>query len=437
MDTIQLLQQALDYIEENLTTEIFIDEVAKVIGFSTYHFSHLFSDIVGIPVSAYITKRRVRHAIYEISKSGKMVDITLAYGFDTYAGFYKAFKREFGCSPSKFLKINTARKPQAVNLSEEAKKMLTNKQVKEHLSNWELDTELKINPTFIVGGTIQASNVWDINNKYIFKIGKDIAGLRGEIALTKELKKVGLKAKYPIQTKGGEDFIIIDDRFYIVTNKIEGHITSSEERYGENRTKIAREYGGAIGKLHKGLIKVEEALDIDDTNMLSVVVDYAMPKTKQVMEQWGCPLPEEFYNEYIEEFSKLYEKLPKQLIHRDANPSNIIYDKEQVTGFVDFDLNERNVRLFDPCYCATGILSEVGENKEGFEKWPEILNGIIKGYDEIMELTEEEKQAIPYVIYSIQIIFIAWLIDNEKYKDCALQNRKMLVWMWENRENLF
>ncbi|MGL4450581.1 MAG: hypothetical protein ACRCTZ_05245 [Sarcina sp.] len=54
-----------------------------------------------------------------------------------------------------------------------------------------------------------------------------------------------------------------------------------------------------------------------------------------------------------------------------------------------------------------------------------------------MHLTDEERQAIPYVIYSIQIIFIAWLIDNEKYKDCALQNRKMLIWMWENRENLF
>lgn len=66
-----------------------------------------------------------------------MIDIALLYGFDTHAGFYKAFRREFGCSPSKFLKLNTAKKPQAVNLFEEAKMMITNTKIKEILSEAE------------------------------------------------------------------------------------------------------------------------------------------------------------------------------------------------------------------------------------------------------------------------------------------------------------
>lgn len=59
---------------------------------------------------------------------------------------------------------------------------------------------------------------------------------------------------------------------------------------------------------------------------------------------------------------KLYPLLPKQLIHRDPNPSNIIVDYGEITGFLDFELTERNVRIFDPCYAATAILSETYED---------------------------------------------------------------------------
>jgi hypothetical protein len=35
------------------------------------------------------------------------------------------------------------------------------------------------------------------------------------------------------------------------------------------------------------------------------------------------------------------------------------------------------------------------------------------------------------------MIFIAWLIEHEAYKNCAMQNRKMLLWIWENRDKYF
>lgn len=51
---------------------------------------------------------------------------------------------EFGCSPSKFLKLNIATEPKAVNLLDEAKIMLTNTQIKDLLSNWAMPETKKI-----------------------------------------------------------------------------------------------------------------------------------------------------------------------------------------------------------------------------------------------------------------------------------------------------
>lgn len=103
MDTLQLMQKCVDYIEKNLTSELSIRELADLIGFSQYHFCHVFGNTVGMPVAAFITKRRLLAAVYDIQSGARVTDAALAYGFDTHAGFYKAFKREFGCSPTKYL----------------------------------------------------------------------------------------------------------------------------------------------------------------------------------------------------------------------------------------------------------------------------------------------------------------------------------------------
>mgnify|MGYP000861806558 CR=1 FL=1 len=435
--TVELLQKSIDYIEENLKTDITITEIAQHAGFSVYHFCRLFSNYIGMPVAAYMTKRRLYHGIYDIQAGKKTIDVALEYGFNTYPGFYKAFKREFGCSPTRYLDLNTVSKPVPIDLSKEAKFMLNKRQITQLLSKWDVEKELEINDVFTAGGAIKSNNAWSIGDKYIFKTGKNISGLKTHIAISRALEKAGMKSPTPIKTKTGEDFIIQDDRYYILTNRIEGQFLSPDERYSHNRESIGEKYGEAIGSLHKILKKQDKSIEVNDNNLLKTVLDWALPKTRVTMEQWACPLPDEFYENYINNFPKIYDNSPRHIIHRDANPSNIIFNEVEVSGFLEFEISERNVRIFDPCYCATGILSEAGEIEAGYEKWPDILRGIIRGYDKAVNLSNWEKEAIPYVIYSIQMIFIAWLLDNESYKGLAIRNREMLLWIWENRDKCF
>lgn len=437
MTTMELLQKAIDYAEENLKCELKAAELAEIAGYSIYHFCHLFCGHIGMPVSAFITKRRLYHVIYDVQSGEKMIDAALTYGFNTHAGFFKAFKREFGCSPTKFLKLNTVNKPTAVDLVGGPKIMLTQTQIRQLLSNWDIDPSLEIGNTFMAGGAIKSNDTWTISEAYVFKTGKDIAGLKTHIDISEALEKNGLSATCPIKTKEGLEFIREDDRYYVLTKRITGEFLTPEQRYTENRFETSKKYGVAIGNLHKVLKEQEGHLEVDESNLLDMVVNWALPETKRLMEQWGCPLPEEFYEDYKDNFSKFYSHLPKQIIHRDPNPSNVMFSNGEVSGFNSFVISERNVRIFDPCYCATGILSEAVNVEDGFEKWEEILKGLIYGYDSICKLSDFEKQSIQYVIYSIQMIFIAWLAQEDIHVDMALQNRKMLVWIWQNKEKLF
>lgn len=94
MDNRKTIQTALDYIEENLKAEISVSDLSDMTGYSLYHFYRLFQSATGMPVMQYILRRKLLNAIYDISSGLSKTEAALLYGFETYAGFYKAFKRE-------------------------------------------------------------------------------------------------------------------------------------------------------------------------------------------------------------------------------------------------------------------------------------------------------------------------------------------------------
>lgn len=100
MDYITLIQKTIDYIDENILEEIKAEDLAKLVGFSTYHYYKLFRKYIGIPIMEYVTRRKLQYALYELSKGNKIIDIAITYGFETHAGFTKAFKKAFGYPPN-------------------------------------------------------------------------------------------------------------------------------------------------------------------------------------------------------------------------------------------------------------------------------------------------------------------------------------------------
>ncbi|MBB4824981.1 AraC family transcriptional regulator [Sporosarcina luteola] len=97
---IYLLQKVIDRIEERIKEEIKPEELAKMIGYSPFHFYRLFHQQIGYTVMDYVVKRKLQYVLYELVNGRKVIDIAMEYGFETHSGFTKAFKRVFGSPPS-------------------------------------------------------------------------------------------------------------------------------------------------------------------------------------------------------------------------------------------------------------------------------------------------------------------------------------------------
>jgi len=95
------MNQALDYIEENLAGEISIETAAKFVGYSAWEFQRFFSFVTHTSLGEYIRGRRLALAADDIRTGGeKIIDIGMRYGYDSPAAFSRAFGRQYGVSPS-------------------------------------------------------------------------------------------------------------------------------------------------------------------------------------------------------------------------------------------------------------------------------------------------------------------------------------------------
>ena len=118
----QTMQTVLDYIDENIKSEITVAMLSEKAGYSEHHFSRLFKKTIGTSVMAYTTWRKLQYALYDLSHGKKVIDVAMEYGYETHRGFTKAFVNWFGFPPSLCKLRLTVNPPIIPNV-----KMITNK----------------------------------------------------------------------------------------------------------------------------------------------------------------------------------------------------------------------------------------------------------------------------------------------------------------------
>ena len=303
--------------------------------------------------------------------------------------------------------------------------MVSHEKIKEILKNWKLENEKLTDVVYDAMGNVSES-VCYVGDNYIIKFSSNLREVETHISVSLSIESVGLSTATPIKTTAGEYVVTNDEMYFYVTKRLAGKTIKESTMYIEDYIPKARLIGKIIGQLNVALSKVD--VITNQANIFKSAKEWAIPVLVDKMD-----LPMSFVKTYEKEFGQKYESLPQQIIHRDPNPGNFILCGNN-WGVLDFDLSERNIRIFDPCYAATAILSEnfESDNIDKLKQWLTIYKNIMYGYDEVVKLSDDEWKAIPYVVITNQLISTAWFSEQEKYRELYETNKKMVEWMLDN-----
>jgi AraC family transcriptional regulator len=103
-DAAARLTQVLQLLEQQLDTDLNLDSLSAEVGLSKYHFHRWCSLCFGMPVMTLLRQLRLKRAAYQLVYRPQLsiIDIALQAGFDSHAGFSRAFRRTFAQNPSNF-----------------------------------------------------------------------------------------------------------------------------------------------------------------------------------------------------------------------------------------------------------------------------------------------------------------------------------------------
>jgi AraC family transcriptional regulator len=98
---IEGFRESIDFIEENLTNKLDIEEIAGKAALSPFYYQRIFGALCGMTVGEYIRARRMTLAAQELTdKDVKVIDVAIRYGYDSPDSFAKAFQKFHGITPS-------------------------------------------------------------------------------------------------------------------------------------------------------------------------------------------------------------------------------------------------------------------------------------------------------------------------------------------------
>lgn len=269
------------------------------------------------------------------------------------------------------------------------------KDINEILKNWDLENQ---HITQIQDTT------WQVEDAYVLKVYDNLDTLERNLKVLRILDAAKIPVGREVLTKDGETFANVENEGYFLSKKLPGGNIGAIG----NNTELMKQMGKIIANLHVAFHSCEQQSEFWNNSLLEEMTGWV----KEALERDGWnSISKDAYGQMLIGLEAEYEKLPVQLIHRDVHFGNFLFQEGEFSGYIDFDLSQRNIRIFDLCYFLLGLLSE--EERLGFarEQWFDFVKMAFEGYEEKIEISEAEKRAVPYVMEAIELIFVAYFLE--------------------------
>ena len=94
------------YIRTHIPDPLNRETLAEVAGFSVPHFHRVFTAQVGESAVSYVHRLRMERAGRKLRMGAvDITEVARAAGYESHAAFSKAFRQQFGISPSEFRQL--------------------------------------------------------------------------------------------------------------------------------------------------------------------------------------------------------------------------------------------------------------------------------------------------------------------------------------------
>ena len=226
MEYLEQIQKAVSYIEENLKQEISLATLAKVSGYSQYHFLRVFKYVTGLTPADYIRKRRLSEIAKEMVKGdGFISELAFQYSFNSKENFIRAFKSEHHILPTEYKQAENSLKlydrftfnstdfsvtPKILTLPDI--NLTLYKSDEDYIPNFWNKYNAKKLSLQLSGGEIVRDYgvcVWnEIDKKHDYYIGIETSDAKGDISGTKNITiNSGLYALFSTPPTTHSDFV--------------------------------------------------------------------------------------------------------------------------------------------------------------------------------------------------------------------------------------
>jgi AraC-like DNA-binding protein len=96
------VKQACEYLIEHYAENVFLEQLARLVGLSPFHFSRVFSEQVGMPPHAFQTQVRVARAKTLLLSGESITQVADQTGFADQSHLTRHFKRLIGVTPGQY-----------------------------------------------------------------------------------------------------------------------------------------------------------------------------------------------------------------------------------------------------------------------------------------------------------------------------------------------
>ncbi|MEK4324586.1 AraC family transcriptional regulator [Paenibacillus sp. FSL R7-0312] len=100
LDYRERIDKVIAYIEEHSSQPLKLDTLAEISHFSKFHFSRIFTAMVGVTPMVFVNRKRIQHSLVLLTETNKTIlEVAGQCGFESVSVFNAHFKRYYGCTP--------------------------------------------------------------------------------------------------------------------------------------------------------------------------------------------------------------------------------------------------------------------------------------------------------------------------------------------------